>query len=1564
MILAISLLAVFNSPLLCQVNRLNSDNDVFPTPPGVLTRPLEQAKQALANEDYQTAIEQLEPLLGLQDNGPFEFDDYLLFDGKRTTNNSLRNEASRLLSNMPTRGLQVFELKHGIAAKKKLVAAVAADDDSLLEVSQKYFHTKAGYTATFLAAQKKLAQGDFAFACNLFQKLVRIESSKSMFDPDLSVQYAVALACDDRIQDGVTAILGLKERHPNLQFLFAGKIYTHTLTSKESTEGLLKDLVLSLKTDVHENQLLSGDWLTHRSVGRRPSAIAEFPLPIPEWTVPISGLKNKSTIEKIRQQKTDDSLPLIPARHSIAVKGSIITRSLDQLIAVDANTGKRIWTYPWSEQPKGFTEDEPGYVFERKLRSNLWSHQLSGQLTSDGQNVYFVESPEPPDSFSPNTNFGSTPIYNGNNSLVALRIIDEAGKAVQGQLAWRVDSSNSKDRALYGCVFLGPPLIRDQTAYVIIERSSQIRLAALDAKTGKSIWSQQIASTQSSDGFDQQLFRHRKAATPVYSRGLLICPTMVGGLVAIDLATRNLKWGMRYSTISVADYRAINDGSVYRFPWHDDALFEVGEDICFSPIDSKSYYVIKIETGSIRNTEPKGKDLFVAGQFNGRLVVVGQKTITLDSAKGISTHKISIGEYGAPTGTGFFADKFYFLPVTGKKILKIDLDSRKVIEIQQTETELGNLCFYQGRLISQTVQHLASFWFESHGQKVADRLLAARQNDPAGQLITAQILQRNGKIDEAIDAATVSLQSVSNKLTHEFLTNLLVTKIQSGDAIDWKKIDASFSLLQDPAHRRKFLLAKIEHQLDRGKSEEAVNHIMSLVKLYSTANGAENDTIQLSNRLSISGLRLIRSRLKRAVAAFDNEQKKQFQENLSKRFAIAIASEPLDQVRILAEIFGEFDFTKSSTLELANRMISTKHRTHLLWMEAVLMESLDSESSPEQRVNLYEALISIYSLDKNANSITKQKIIAANRHLLRLLQAKSSNDNSNLLQQRIKSIQKLIADLDSSNRKDHPDGRTRIDLQKDSAADLILANHIGGINISQNQYTKRLGEFRLYIGADFGGTVIIKDQFGNVVYQDSSRRSGSRHANTNYQQTRYQVLGDLLVLSFGYDHIGIDLSKIYGARPDNPAFGFDNGLVGDSIYEGEKAILWRYDAFKHFEGAGLTKLSRESNELDVVNSELVDNSGNRIGKTTFLSSEGICILKLDSLDCLDPWTGKTLWSVDGIAAGSDLIGDGKHVYVFQPDDKKVDVFKQLDGEKIAELAVPPQLVNRFFQAGSKVVSLRENENNVALDGFNLSPNGIAKEWSHEFSAGTKATYLKAALLGTVSKSGQLSVVNLMTGKETQKIQLDLTHTFSTVQAVPFGNEFLLILNKNSRNKIESKRFDFSSRPDSSFNIRGSMHLIGESGVQWTSPAMIDDYDFILNQPAAAPVFLLRQQNKQRNLTDFIFIRRSDGSLIDYSSSLKLVEPTSSVRYSHKANQVIFNVGFNWLRLHLTDYPRPVEAPARTGRYSSRFHLPAVSPPDQKQDDDFFSENEDRFADEEKKIKKWIEFESRRSPFGS
>ena len=129
------------------------DNVFLPADRTVLQQ-MGRARKWLDQGHYSDAIECLDKILDSPDNYFYQP------DKQAPTHRSLKAEAQRLLGQMPREGRELYELHSGGNAQKMLDEALAAGDATkLAATSGRYFHTRAGYEATFLLGLYDLDHG-------------------------------------------------------------------------------------------------------------------------------------------------------------------------------------------------------------------------------------------------------------------------------------------------------------------------------------------------------------------------------------------------------------------------------------------------------------------------------------------------------------------------------------------------------------------------------------------------------------------------------------------------------------------------------------------------------------------------------------------------------------------------------------------------------------------------------------------------------------------------------------------------------------------------------------------------------------------------------------------------------------------------------------------------------------------------------------------------------------------------------------------------------------------------------------------------------------------------------------------------------------------------------------------------------------------------------------------------------------------------------------------------------------------------------------------------------------
>ena len=197
-------------------------------------------------------------------------------------------------------------------------------------------------------------------------------------------------------------------------------------------------------------------------------AAGGFPLLNARWRVRAANHpSDEEIIEQQQRLYRDQGIPALPGLHPLAVGDVVVMGSPQRLIAVDFQTGKRIWEFPWFEAP-----DEDVLQSDRirpdrpmmdpasmELSRCVWDDAPYGQMSSDGRQVFLLwglgadprEGPvqlQIPGQQVPNQQVPN-PLGGGNaNKLVSLDL------RAQGKLRWIVgDTDGADEPELAGAFF-------------------------------------------------------------------------------------------------------------------------------------------------------------------------------------------------------------------------------------------------------------------------------------------------------------------------------------------------------------------------------------------------------------------------------------------------------------------------------------------------------------------------------------------------------------------------------------------------------------------------------------------------------------------------------------------------------------------------------------------------------------------------------------------------------------------------------------------------------------------------------------------------------------------------------------------------------------------------------------------------------------------------------------------------------------------------------------------------------------------------------------------------------
>lgn len=525
---------------------------------------------------------------------------------------SVKTEANRIIAAFPKEGLEFYQQAYGQTASALLDEAVKANYDlpALSEISQRYFHTRAGAEATVLLGTIHLERGNYLEAAYAFERILGRPNSDELLTPRTLFKACLAFKrSGDPRHSGLleTATAALVKATSQNGLTIGRRVYTLEQLRAEIDRPLE---LLRPTTTV-------GEWAMRGGNPARSGTVeGGAPFLDPTFRVPLlysgddegnSWIKAELERQFARDNKYPSGLPL-PGFFPVTTSDMIIYRAYNGIYAVATRdqvvNGRvvRAGDVRWvSKTTMGLhqmmsTGDGTEDIDMKRDAQNWWAtysrtgvgsilyeNPLIGTLAHDGQNVYFVDDvsiPPPPTNYDPN--FGginpnqqyrqsgdlADAVRAGRLAAVSLRTgnvvwdlgrirVFEGSPPLPNRLTEEeADKTTNAFQLCLDAIFLGPPLPLNGKLYVLIEQAGVIRLLCLDPKVLVPVPGRPFVKVPTlvwsqklgrpNTNLPQDSIRRFQGTTLAAAEGIIICPTNSGAIVAVDSMSRSLLWAHAY----------------------------------------------------------------------------------------------------------------------------------------------------------------------------------------------------------------------------------------------------------------------------------------------------------------------------------------------------------------------------------------------------------------------------------------------------------------------------------------------------------------------------------------------------------------------------------------------------------------------------------------------------------------------------------------------------------------------------------------------------------------------------------------------------------------------------------------------------------------------------------------------------------------------------------------------------------------------------------------------------------------------------------------------------------
>ncbi len=841
----------------------------FLPPPRSIRQQIREANEALEQEQYSDAVVRLGDLSRrlAKETLPETAQDYFLNRvspgaGRNVTAGqtdvdladedggddaggaiSVLRRVRDMIGQLPKPAMEVYELRYGpLAAKILSEAQPARDWKGVEQVRREFFHTAAGYRATYLLATREWLLGNALAASLLLDDVVVLPRAVEQLGDEIIWMHAGACLLAGRPLEPPTQLpsdfVATEADDPS-----APPVVTAEWES--AVRSRYSEMAFTIDPPAESYPYLGG------RPNRSGFSEGEMPLSNPRWMLETSGSpRQERMIEaETAQLKSNGQLPP-PSWMPLRVGDQLLMRTTQRLIGADFQTGKRVWQYPWFDPPEELAvsgnedsselhqEEDPKDI----LTQRVWNDVPYGQVSSDGQRAYMINDlgPIETERFSPFGMRARSAVQASKNTLVALDL------ATEGKLLWRRGSAETVPSPFSEAFFLGPPLPVRGRLYVIAEMAGEIVLVCLNPRDGSEVWRQVLVSVEAS-GITTDPVRRVAGAMPTYHEGLLICPTGAGVTVAVDLIDRTLRWANEHPRnlgFTQNAFRQPVDLPMSQLSqrWMTSVAIGHGTSIALTPVESDRMIVADAVTGIDRfRPQPRGKNLYLAGIRNNQYVIVrADRVMAFDLQTGGEIWSTA-GDLMSPgqrvSGRGVFGASSYFLPTSNDELIEIGLESGRVLARRQTRYPLGNLVVIDGELISQATATLAVAYGEDSLRPSIDRILADDPDDFFAIIRKAELLLEDNERDAALEllgkARTIDPDNVD--------AIVLSVEAMLGSLRDQQEISAEDlatlrQLIDGPEQHAELLVLQIQRlltplQSDRSQTEISQSDLSSALDL-------------------------------------------------------------------------------------------------------------------------------------------------------------------------------------------------------------------------------------------------------------------------------------------------------------------------------------------------------------------------------------------------------------------------------------------------------------------------------------------------------------------------------------------------------------------------------------------------------------------------------------------------------------------------------------------------------------------------------------------------------------
>ncbi len=1448
---------------------------------------LSDAKQLLGQQRYAEAVRLLGAILNDEEDYFFQP------DRDSSVHRSLKAEALRLLGEMPRQGRELYELQYGARAQRELVeAAKAGDAAGLAEVSRRFFHTRAGYEATFLLGLHYLDHASPLAGALTLRRLHEASLDADQFEPTLSLAMATCWMRAGMHDNARRVLEELQHDHPEAKVEIAGKELPLFAREADGLEWLIA--LVGSRPD--GGNARAEQWaMFGGNPARNAAAYGSGPLLSMRWQVPTYDSPYLEVmLDQIQEnhRQRNQEYQFLPSLHPLVVSDVVLMRTAKNLLAVDFPTGKRIWEVPVEDPFEAIMELSsesslrPAQEMQVPLglETRLWSDATYGTLSSDGQLVFAVEDLDLDFVASGSRHL----IVNGQrvvrssaprpyNRLAAYDIRT-------GKLKWHVGGSRSEfNLPEAGTFFLGPPLPLMDELYVLGEAKGEIRLIALGAGSGKVLWSQQLAVVDE-DILNDPL-RRMGGASPSYSDGVLVCPTANQSVVAVELATRSLLWGYAYEEEQSINQRMMFFGAHPMMTassggrWSDATATIADGRVLVTPPDSNQIHCLSLIDGRQLWKEHRQDDMYLACVHEGKAILVGRTQVRAlkmdDGQPAWNGAAVSLPSGATPSGRGFRGEDRYFLPMSSAEVLAVDLNRGKVEHTFKARggTVPGNLICYRGHVVSQRADAVEAFYQLDALREQVEKRLAENPKDAEALSLRGEILWDEGRLGDAVTAFRQSFELVPDPRSRDLLREALFDGLRSGFAEYRNRKEEILGLLEEPHHRATYLRLMASGCKAAGELSEALDYYAELIETDRQHPGLE----AVDKSLLVRRDRWIRIELASLRQDAPADAQAKLDQLIKTHWDSVRESGSTEELRRFLAYFGGQPPAEEARRRLLEQLVE---QGKLLEVELLL----SSRPQPGDATGEAAAVAELAELFRSKGRT--EAAVDCYRLLGGRFAETVCRDG--------KAGRQIVASLPADDPVGQqlnaaaawPTGKVEVEAGKHSSATSSSYNR------SVITYQGSPSPFFSNVDIELHQNppaLVARDGMGAIQWRMPLDSGDQGQFALSAAFMRAAVQGHLLIVSMGQKIMAIDtLSRSEG---------------------GALKVLWSHDVEKPEDPAAPLPLRAQAQVIRIGGGfgqwQIARSAENAIMTAAVVSPELLCYQEYRDLVAVDPASGEKLWVRQDIDPGSTVFGDHEYVFVLPQGESTAMVLRAADGTVVDSRSLPAQREATIGRNMLVVVDFPDRRVVQMIDAWDGSHAWPAREFAGE----ARICLVDNEVAGVLEPNGRFLLIDLADGRALVDAKLPPQEDISEIHVFRSPEHTILVTN-SAETTAGNVRTQGLHPVASARIVRGRVWGFDRSGEPlWPEPVLVENQHLPLSQPSRLPVltFACMVQERVPNAptqtkTAVLFVDKRTG----WKHAEEFDTPTGSFHLVGDAEKktVEMQLQRNTVTLKFTDQPLP------------------------------------------------------------